>query len=136
MQEEKRAMLPKYTPRTQSLPTSNMPTMAMNPMVRMTAPPGTIPHGIMPGHQPLMNVQVPVPSGFQHVPRPLMGNPPGFLPQQQQPGLFNMPPRGGPGLLPQPQGLPLNPALRMQQQGIMPGNLFAQRMLMGGPRPR
>lgn len=128
-------MLPKYAAQTQSLPTSNIPTMtAMNPMVRM-APPGVGPPvSAVQGHQPLMNVQVTVPSGFQPGPRPLMGNqPPGF----QQQGLFNMPPRGGPALLPQPQGHPMNPAVRMQQGvlGTPPGNPFMQRLPMGGPRP-
>lgn len=125
-------MLPKYTPQTQSLPTSNIPTMAINPMVRMSAPPGMAPPvSVMPGHQPLMNVQVSAPG-----PRPLMGNMPGFPPHQQP--LFNMPPRGPLPLLQHSQGPPINPAIRMQQGvlGAPPGSLFQQRMQMGGPRPR
>ncbi|KAK3717359.1 hypothetical protein QZH41_011589, partial [Actinostola sp. cb2023] len=42
--EEKRAMLPKYAPKTQSIPTSNLPTIAMNPLVRMPGPPGCSPN--------------------------------------------------------------------------------------------
>lgn len=130
-------MLPKYAPQTQSLPTSNIPTMVVNPLVRMAAPPGIVPPvSAIPGHQPLMNVQVSAPHAAQPGPRPLMGNIPGFPPRQQP--LFNMPPRGPVPLLQQPQGPPINPAIRMQQGvlGAPPGNPFAQRMQMGGPRPR
>ncbi|XP_031569816.1 BUB3-interacting and GLEBS motif-containing protein ZNF207-like [Actinia tenebrosa] len=142
--EEKRASLPKYASKTQSLPTANIPTMAVNPLVGMAGPPGTGLPTMQQNHQPLMNVQVSVPSGYQPNARPLLGNhPPGFPPQRPggpQTGLFNMPPRpGGPGLLPQPPGPPLsgtqNPGLRMLHQGVgFPGGAFMQQI--DGPRPR
>lgn len=114
--------------------------MAVNPMMGMAGPPGTGVPNMQQNHQPLMNVQVSVPSGFQPNARPLLGNqPPGF-PAQRPGGPFNMPPRpGGPGLLPQPPGPPLggtpNPGMRMPLQGVgFPGGTLMQRM--DGPRPR
>ena len=113
--------------------------MAVNPVVGMTGPPGTGVPTLQPNHQPLMNVQVSMPSGFQPAARPLLGNqPPGFPTQQPggpQTGHFTLPPRpGGPGLLPVPQGPLLgatpNPGLRMPPQGVgFPGGTFM-------PRPR
>lgn len=115
--------------------------MAVNPLVGMPGPPGTGVPTMQPNHQPLMNVQVSVPSGFQPTPTPLLGNhPPGFPPAQRPGAPFNMPPRpGGPGLLPHPAGPTLggtpNPGLRMPPQGVgFPGSPFMQRM--DGPRPR
>lgn len=105
--EEKRAAMPKYAPKTPSLPTPNMETSVSQPQIPVQVPARQLPGGVPP-----MSM-IPVSAPMQQQPRMIVTSAPSML----RPG-FPMPNAGQfPGL--PHQGLPT----RMQgpPQGISPG---------------
>ncbi|XP_001626843.3 BUB3-interacting and GLEBS motif-containing protein ZNF207 [Nematostella vectensis] len=145
--EEKRASLPKYAPQTPNLPTSNLPTMQMNPGIPGMAPSSMVPPMTMPSMPPVMTMPSTNPQGYPMAAPPLMAQQPQFM--QQPPTLsqgvpYSMPPRpGAPGTMPtgpvpllgNPPSSQAPPARGPRPMPLFPNGPPMQRMPMGGPQP-
>ncbi|XP_029179856.1 BUB3-interacting and GLEBS motif-containing protein ZNF207-like [Acropora millepora] len=136
--EERRASIPKYAPKTPSLPSSNPPTMASAPPVQIQAPGNHPPLGPAPlmanlQQPPVAMSSAPAgpPPGGPFPPSPMPGGP--LPPGMRPPGFPHQMPGPPPHQHGMPPGMPPRPGMMNNYQGqpLMGPSLQGP----GGPPP-